>query len=74
MAEKEAITEIKPKNTFVAVLITQSICVLIIIASVLVTKFFFKTQYKKLAGWYEKNAAVGVSAEEVLKQANRDEI
>lgn len=74
MTEKEAVGQIKPKNTFVAVLITQSICVVMIILSVLTVKFFFKAEHKKLAEWYEKNVAAGISAEDVLNKVGSDEI
>ena len=46
--------------------ITQTVCVLIIILSVITVKYFFKGTYKKLLYWYKENVCVGTDINEVL--------
>ncbi len=47
-------------------IIAQSICVLLIILSVAVTKYFFKGTYKKFVKWYDENVTVTTDVNEVL--------
>lgn len=56
----------KTFDKIAALIITQSVCVLIIITSVLVTKYFFKGTYKKLDSWYKENVCVTTDINEVL--------
>lgn len=49
------------------IIIAQSICVLIIILSILTTKYFFKSTYKKFVNWYNENVTVTTDVNEVLK-------
>lgn len=56
----------KTFDKIAALIITQSVCVLIIITSVLVTKYFFKGTYKKLGSWYKENVCVTTDINEVL--------
>ena len=48
-------------------IIAQTVCVLIIISSVLVIKYFFKGTYKHLAKWYTQNVCVDTDINEVLE-------
>jgi hypothetical protein len=47
-------------------IITQAICVLIIISSVITVKYFFGGTYKKLLSWYKENICVTTDINEVL--------
>lgn len=47
-------------------IIAQTVCVLFIIFSVLVIKYFFKGTYKQLARWYNENICVDTDINEVL--------
>ncbi len=47
-------------------IITQTICVLIIILSVITVKYFFGGTYKKLLSWYSENVCVTTDISEVL--------
>ncbi len=47
--------EIKPKNMFVPICVTQAICVAVILIAVLIIKFFFESSYTKLQNWCAKN-------------------
>lgn len=46
--------------------IAQTICVLIIILSVVTVKYFFKGTYKKLLSWYKEEVLVTTDINEVL--------
>ncbi len=54
------------KDNLYRLIITQSICIGIIILSVLVTKYFFKGTYKKFVAWYNRNVTVTTDINEVL--------
>lgn len=45
----------KPKNMYVAIATTQTVCIAVILIAVLIIKFFFGDSYKKLEKWYDKN-------------------
>ena len=47
-------------------IITQAICVLIIILSVITVKYFFGGTYKKILSWYKENICVTTDINEVL--------
>ncbi len=61
-------TEIKPKNMYMSICITQTICVSVILIAVLIIKFFFSGSYEKLEKWYGENIL-----EETRITANFDE-
>ncbi len=46
--------------------IAQSVCVLVIILSIVTIKYFFKGTYKKLLNWYTENICVTTDINEVL--------
>lgn len=48
-------------------IIAQAVCVLIILSSVLVIKYFFKGTYKQLTKWYIDNVCVDTDINEVLE-------
>lgn len=47
-------------------IIAQSVFVLIIISSVLVLKYFFKSTYLQVKNWYSQNVCVDTDINEVL--------
>lgn len=49
------ITEIKPKNMYAPICITQAVCVAVILIAVLIIKFFFESSYVKLQDWCRDN-------------------
>jgi hypothetical protein len=53
-------------NCFINIIITQALCVLIILLAVLLLKYFFKPEFSKLKGWYQKNICNDTYVEEVL--------
>lgn len=55
MEEQTEITEIKPKNMYVPICITQAICVAAILIAVLIIKLFFKDSYVKAQDWCKDN-------------------
>ncbi|MBQ6884887.1 MAG: hypothetical protein IJN56_04020 [Clostridia bacterium] len=48
-------TEIKAKNMYISICITQAVCVTVILIAVLVIKYFFSGSYVKLEKWYSEN-------------------
>jgi len=55
VAEETEIIEIKPKNMYIPICITQAICIAVILLSVLIVKFFFSSSYAKLQNWCTQN-------------------
>ncbi|MBE6750003.1 MAG: hypothetical protein E7560_02445 [Ruminococcaceae bacterium] len=57
----------KNKNSqFANIIITQGICVLIILTSVVVIKYFFKSTYKKLESFYSAYICSDTDINEVI--------
>lgn len=54
-------------NCFINIIITQTICVLVVLLSVIVVKYFFKAEYAELEKWYKDNIAVNTEISEVLE-------
>jgi hypothetical protein len=52
--ENEVI-EIKPKNMYAPICITQMICVLVILITIVILKFFFENEFFKLQEWCRGN-------------------
>ena len=48
-------TEIKAKNMYISICITQAVCVAVILIVVLLIKYFFIGSYEKLEKWYSEN-------------------
>lgn len=57
-------------DVFVKIIILQCIFVFIIIASVLIVKYFFKGAFNDLKQWYTDNVAVDTDIYEVLGEKN----
>lgn len=55
---------------FYKVVIVQSVCVFLIIASVLVVKYFFKDTYKQVKDFYNDHLNSDTSVSEVIEGEN----
>lgn len=64
--ENNQSAERKPFNCFFAIVITQCICVVIILLSVLCIKYFFKGTYKQIKVFYENEICSDTDIGEVL--------
>ena len=55
------------RNCFINIIITQAICIALVLCSVLIVKYFFKDEYVKVKHWYSENVATNTDIQEVLK-------
>ncbi len=58
--------EKKPFNCYFAIVITQCVCVVILLISLICIKYFFKGTYKQLKVFYEKEICSDTDINEVL--------
>ncbi len=59
--------DITPKdNMYINVIITQAICVIVILLSVLTVKYLFKGEYKVFKEWYLEEITADTRIEEVI--------
>ena len=60
--------DITPKdNMYINIIITQAICVILILLSVLTVKYFFKGEYKNFKEWYLEEITADTHIEEVIR-------
>ena len=64
--DENEITLSKPKNRFVDIIITQAICVIIILLALIVIKYFFKDTFAKIENWYNKYICADTEISEIL--------
>ena len=64
----------EPLNIWFKIIVTESICVGIIILGLFVIKYFFKNEFNTLTKWYEQSITVDTSINEVLKGGDGIEI
>lgn len=57
----------KKWNCFINIIITQTVCMAIILVSVLAVKYFFKGEYENLKKVYNTTLATNTDINEVLK-------
>ena len=55
------------KSRFSEILITQIIAMVIILISVLIIKYFFKSTYDDLKAWYKEDICANTDIQEVLE-------
>lgn len=55
------------KSRFSEILITQIIAMVIILISVLIIKYFFKSTYEDLKAWYKEDICASTDIQEVLE-------
>ena len=73
--EAEEAVKAKQTDRWAQIIITECICVGIILISVLVIKYFFKDTYNELKVWYEKNICDTTEISEVLEtEGGLDEV
>ena len=65
MDENEALND-KGREVLFPFLITQCICVAVIIITLFATKLFFKGTYEKARLWYKENMCTDTDVNEVL--------
>ena len=54
-------------GNYINIIITQAICMVIILISVLVVTYFFKPEYAKAKKWYNSEIVINTDINEVLK-------
>lgn len=72
--ENDEILTPKKRDCFAYIIITQSICVVLILLTVLVVKYFFKGTYNQVKEWYSQNICVDTDIEQVISDGETDEI
>ena len=71
MEEQTEIIEIKPKNMYVPICITQAVCIAVILAAVLIIKFFFEDSYTRLQKWCNQNLLEQTTITAVFDEENQ---
>lgn len=73
MEEEREVYELEPtKNIFLKIIITQIVCVAILIATVLVIKIFFSGSYKRVKNWYNENICSQTTISDILESDGGD--
>lgn len=57
----------KKRDMYLNIIIVQSLCVVVILASVLTVKYFFRGTYSKVKEWYSSNICVDTDINQVLE-------
>ncbi len=73
MEEQTQTVEIKPKNMYVPICITQAVCIAVILIAALIIKFFFEGSYNKLQNWYTDNILDETNVTQVFDEENLGE-
>lgn len=58
---------LKPDNKWLNIIITQILCVSIILLSIIIMKYFFKGTFNSVKEWYEINICNDTDVNEVLR-------
>ena len=67
MDEQQEIYEVKPmKNILMRIIITQLVCVTVLIAVIIVLKLFFGSYYDSVESWYNENIRSQTTVSEIL--------
>lgn len=56
------------------IIVVQSICVAIILLTILFVKFFFKNTYKELKNWYQNNLCSETKISEVTDNSGGEDL
>ncbi len=54
------------KGMYINIIITEALCMVVILLSVLVLKYFLKSDFKDFKKWYEKELTADTRIEEVI--------
>lgn len=60
----------KPNSQLANIIITQAICIALILIAVLITKYFFKDTYNELKIFYEQQICADTDINEVIGEEN----
>ncbi len=52
---------------YINIIITQTVCAVLILAVILVMKYFFKGEFKEFKSWYDVNITADTDINEVLE-------
>ncbi|MBQ8648452.1 MAG: hypothetical protein IJ470_00085 [Clostridia bacterium] len=77
MDEQQEIYEVKPmKNILMRIIITQVVCVTVLIAVIIVLKLFFGSYYDSVESWYNENIRSQTTVSEILDSSGgeKDEV
>ena len=64
----------KKRDNYLNIIVVESVCVLIILLSVFVTKLLFKNVYQAVEDWYNKNICVDTDINQVVEEGNFDAV
>lgn len=64
----------KKRDNYLNIIVVESVCVLIILLSVFVTKLLFKNVYQSVEDWYNKNICVDTDINQVAEEGNFDAV
>jgi len=73
MNQEEIFTH-KRKEMLFPIIITQSVCVALILLTLFVVKLFFVDTYKEAKKWYSDNICIDTSISEVLEVGENNEV
>jgi len=65
--EDNEVINVKKRNMLFPFIITQCVCIAVILLTVFAVKLFFKDTYKKAKYWYEKNICVDTDIASVIE-------
>lgn len=68
MEKQTEIIEIKQKNMYIPICITQAVCVAVILIAVLIIKFFFEGSYQKVQKWCADNVLAETNISQVFEE------
>ncbi len=71
--EDNEVLNVKKRDMLFPFIITQCVCVVLVLLTVFATRLFFKDTYKKAKVWYEKNICIDTDINEVIT-GEKDEI
>ncbi len=54
------------RNMYINIIITEALCGVVILLSVLTLKYFFKSEYEEFKAWYNTEITADTKIEEVI--------
>ena len=54
------------RGMYINIIITQAICMIVVLLSVITIKYFFKSDFKELKDWYKTQITADTRIEEVV--------
>ena len=55
------------KGMYINIIITQAVCAVLILAGILVMKYFYKAEFEKFKNWYTVNITADTDIKEVTE-------